>query len=217
LLLFATFYRSANIPIHLFPRKCVNHVMTQTTGSPVWLIETNLWWKFWLCSNHLAFFENKKSHILSVIFSVGKGLALAKHCLSCIFTINLFWRESMAMQGAKNIAKNLLLCWQLLMYLIKTSNARPCNYGEIKCFERLELYYIDGSDEFWCLFSVCLCMFDVYSLCLKTTIWHFLTFCGTRSVFIGEHKFTFMSKQQILLFTVRAGLTIGLLWWFFMF
>jgi len=38
-----------------------------------------------------------------------KGLALAKHWLSCIFIANLFWWESMIMQGTKNPVKILLL------------------------------------------------------------------------------------------------------------
>ena len=37
------------------------------------------------------------------------GLALAKHCLSCIFITNLLRRGSITMQGAQNIAKILLL------------------------------------------------------------------------------------------------------------
>ena len=42
-------------------------------------------------------------------FFQSKSLALAKHFLNCIFITNLFWRESMTMQGTKNIAKILLL------------------------------------------------------------------------------------------------------------
>ena len=48
-----------------------------------------------------------------------KSLALAKHCLSSIFITNLFWRESVTMQGAKNIDKILLLLSQFSIYLNK--------------------------------------------------------------------------------------------------
>jgi len=77
-------------------------------------------WRFWsqilkirLFLTHLAFLENQKYQSISgfffyIFFSL-KGLALAKHCLNCIFITNLFEWESMTMQGAKNIAKILLL------------------------------------------------------------------------------------------------------------
>jgi len=62
---------------------------------------------------HLAFFENQKyqskSGFFFFIFFSLKDLTLAKHCLSCMYITNIFWRESMTMQGAKNIAKILLL------------------------------------------------------------------------------------------------------------
>ena len=62
----------------------------------------------------LAFFEHlwlfleikmsEKSGFFWLIFS-RIGLALAKHCLSCIFITNLLRRGSISMQGAQNIAK----------------------------------------------------------------------------------------------------------------
>jgi len=57
---------------------------------------------------HLDFFENQRSQTNSGFFS-RKDLTLAKHCLSCIFVTNLFWRGSTTMQGARIIAKVLLL------------------------------------------------------------------------------------------------------------
>jgi len=54
------------------------------------------------------FFGNQKDRQNFAFFS-RKGLALAKHCLSCVFITNLFWRESMTMQGTENIVKILLL------------------------------------------------------------------------------------------------------------
>jgi len=80
--------------------------------------------KFWLFFEHpWLFFGNKqvrKIWLLLACFhkprlSSGKtlakkiGLALAKHWLSCIFITNLLRRRSIAMQGAQNIAKILLL------------------------------------------------------------------------------------------------------------
>jgi len=60
----------------------------------------------------LAYFGNKKKPekygFFWLIFS-RIGLALAKHCLSCIFITNLLRRGSITMQGAENIAKLLLL------------------------------------------------------------------------------------------------------------
>jgi len=53
-------------------------------------------------------FEILALKISLTFFSVKKGLALAKHCLSYIFITNLFWWGSMTMQGLKNIAKILL-------------------------------------------------------------------------------------------------------------
>ena len=57
----------------------------------------------------LAFFGNKKNPDKICLFFSLTGLALAKHCLSCIFITNLFWRESVTMQGVRNIAMILLL------------------------------------------------------------------------------------------------------------
>jgi len=58
--------------------------------------------------NTFGFFENQKDRQNLAFFS-RKGLALAKHCLSCVFITNLFWWESMTMQGTENIVKILLL------------------------------------------------------------------------------------------------------------
>ena len=58
-----------------------------------------------------SFWKSKipvKIWLFFFIFFSLKGLALAKHFLSCVFITN-FWRESMTMQGARNIAKILLL------------------------------------------------------------------------------------------------------------
>jgi len=41
----------------------------------------------------LDFFENKKKTDKLWIFFSRKSLTLAKHCLSCIFTANLFWES----------------------------------------------------------------------------------------------------------------------------
>ena len=106
LLLFAPFYRSAYVPFDLFPRKWVKHVMNQSKHRVA-----NFYFLSQILIEILAFFKALgfvwKSK--NWIFSVGKNLALAKHCLGCIFITNLFWRESMAMQDAKNIANILLL------------------------------------------------------------------------------------------------------------
>jgi len=70
----------------------------------------------------LAFFRNQKGQTKFVFFWLffnRNGLALAKHCLSCIFITNLFWQEYMTMQGAKNIAKILLLLQILSMLFIR--------------------------------------------------------------------------------------------------
>jgi len=62
--------------------------------------------------NTFGFFGNKKKPEKSgfswLIFN-RIGLALAKHCLSCICNANVLRRVSIVMQGAQNIAKNLLL------------------------------------------------------------------------------------------------------------
>jgi len=67
----------------------------------IWLLwSQNL--KFWLLLNTFGFFwksKNKTKVGFFWLFFSRKGLALAKHCLSCIFITNLFWRESMTMQG----------------------------------------------------------------------------------------------------------------------
>jgi len=56
----------------------------------------------------LTFFGNKKAGKIWLIFS-RIGLALAKHCLRCIFITDLLRRGSITMQGVQNIAKILLL------------------------------------------------------------------------------------------------------------
>ena len=73
----------------------------------------------------LAFFEHlwlfleikmsEKSGFFWLVFS-RIGLALAKHCLSCIFITNLLWRGSITMKGAQNIAKFFLLPNKYLCY-----------------------------------------------------------------------------------------------------
>jgi len=68
---------------------------------------------------HMAFHENQKRLDKIWLFFGRKSVPLTKHCLSCIFITNLFWREYMTMQGVKNIAKILLLPWQFAMYLVK--------------------------------------------------------------------------------------------------
>jgi len=56
------------------------------------------------------------------------------------------------------------------------------------------------------LMSFYVCFVFVYACimrtCLKTTIWHFLSFCGTRSLFFGEDKLATLSKKQTLSFIV---------------
>jgi len=56
---------------------------------------------------------------LFLAFFSQKGLALEKHCLSCIFITNLFWKESITMQGAQNIKNVLLLFQNWSMLLIR--------------------------------------------------------------------------------------------------
>jgi len=60
-----------------------------------------------------AFFENQKyqskSEFFFFVFFSLEDLALAKHCLSCMYVTHIFCRESRTMQSAKNIAKILLL------------------------------------------------------------------------------------------------------------
>ena len=65
--------------------------------------------------------EHEKSQTKSCLFwlSCRKGFTLTKHCLSCTFITNFFWRGSMNMQGAKNIVKILLLPMKCLMFLIR--------------------------------------------------------------------------------------------------
>jgi len=61
---------------------------------------------------HLWFFwEIKKGRKIRLFLAYFQsvGLALAKHCLSCIFIANLLRRGSITRQGAQNIAKILLL------------------------------------------------------------------------------------------------------------
>ena len=61
----------------------------------------------------------------------------------------------------------------------------------------------NASKDWNCIISMFLTSFNacfvfVYAcfmcICLKTTVWHFLTFCGTRSVFYGEDKLATLSK-----------------------
>ena len=90
----------------------------QNTGLPIWLVwnqisKSGFFQHTWL---FLMFWFSQKAKQNMFFFS-RKGLALAKHCLSCMFVTNRFWRESMTMQGAKNIAKILLLPWKCSMYL----------------------------------------------------------------------------------------------------
>jgi len=59
---------------------------------------------------HLTFLKIKSWLFLT--FFQSEVLALAKHCLSCISITYVFWRESVTMQGAKNIAKIFLLPWK---------------------------------------------------------------------------------------------------------
>ena len=90
----------------------------KTQGYQFGLFETRL--QTLAFFNTLGFFWcfdfHKKPNKICFFFS-WKGLALAKHCLSCMFVTNSFWRESTTMQGAKNIAKILLLPWKCSMYL----------------------------------------------------------------------------------------------------
>ena len=64
--------------------------------------------KFWLVLNTFDFFWKYKKARQNLAFFNQKGLALEKHCLSCIFITNLFWKESITMQGAQN-SENILL------------------------------------------------------------------------------------------------------------
>jgi len=77
-----------------------------------------------------------------------------------------------------------------------------------KVFNKKEMYdsVITGkenaSKDWYCIISMFLISFNVcfvfvcacfMCICLKTTIWHFLPFCGRRPVF-GEDKLTTLSK-----------------------
>jgi len=143
--------------------------------------------KFWLFFNALGLFENqkagvrlflkiKKSQTKPSCFSVGKGLALTKHCLSCIIIINFFWQESMTMQGAKNIAKIVLLPWKCSMYLIRNK----CTAVQLRGKKMLlKIGIVLNRCFWWVLMSVlCLFMHILRIICLKNTIWLFLTFLG---------------------------------------
>jgi len=137
--------------------------------------------------------------IFKKFFFSRKGLALAKHCLSCILITNLFKRECMAMQGVKKTAKILLLPWKCSMYFIKSKCTSVITGKE-------------NTSKAWnCIISMFLTNFNIcfvfvhtcfMRMCLKTAVWHFLTFCGTRSVFFGEDKFATLSKQQTFSFIV---------------
>ena len=84
---------------------------TLWSGSPIWLFWSQIL-QFLLFLNTFGFFGNqgKTDKIwLFLAFFSQEGLALDKHCLSCIFITDLFWKECRTMQDAQNIEKILLL------------------------------------------------------------------------------------------------------------
>ena len=85
-------------------------------GLPIWHIWSQIL-KFWLFLNTFDLFGNKKQKKSG--FFQSERLVSGKHCLSCIFITNLFWKESITMQGAQNIEKILLLPKKWSMLLIK--------------------------------------------------------------------------------------------------
>ena len=66
-------------------------------GLPIWLFWSQIL-KFCLFLNTFRFFW---------LFFCRKGLALEKHCQSCIYITNLFWKESITMQSSQDIEKKL--------------------------------------------------------------------------------------------------------------
>ena len=125
-------------------------------GLPIWHVWSQIL-KFKLFLTQLAFFENQKFQSKSVFsfffFFCLKGLALAKYCLSCISIINIFWRESMARQGAKNIAKILLLS--------KIFNA----INKKQMYDSLFIGKENASKKWNCILSMFLTSFNIY-ICL---------------------------------------------------
>jgi len=60
-------------------------------------------WLFWKSR------KDRQNLAFSGFFQSGRLGALDKHCLSCIFITDLFWKECRTMQDAQNIEKILLL------------------------------------------------------------------------------------------------------------
>jgi len=74
-------------------------------------------WNSGFFGTPLAFFGNKKKQDKIWIFSV-RGLTLEKHCLNCIFIINLFWKESTTIfTGKENTSKE----WNCIIPMFLTS------------------------------------------------------------------------------------------------
>ena len=90
---------------------CYESIKAQ--GCQFGFFKPDFYWNSGFFQSTWLFFIFKK------FFFSRTGLALAKHCLSCILITNLFKRECMAMQGVKNTAKILLLAWKCSMYFIK--------------------------------------------------------------------------------------------------
>jgi len=86
--------------------------MNVTAELPIWLFWNQIL-NIWLFLRHLA-----KSVFFWLFFN-RKGLALAKHCLSCIFIANLFWRESITMQGAQILQRFYCCPKNVRLYLLK--------------------------------------------------------------------------------------------------
>ena len=99
------------------PKVCRDHYSHCATVLPVRRFWSQIS-KFWIFNALGILWKYKKARQNLAFFS-RKGLTLTKHCLRCIFITNLFWRETMTTQDAKNTAKILLLPWKCSMYLNK--------------------------------------------------------------------------------------------------
>jgi len=121
----------------------------------------------------LAFFEHlwlfleiKKILTNSGFFCSPKGLTLKKHCLSCVFITNLFWKECITISGCTKYWKYFTYSFTISLKMINAIDKKQMYDNVIMGKENASkecncciINHTDVSDEFWCLFCVWFCIF----------------------------------------------------------
>ena len=131
------------------------------------------------------------------LFFSRKGLALEKHCQSCILITNLFWKGSITMQSAQNIEKKFTFDLKMINVIDKK-----------QIYDSVIVGKENASKEWNYIISMFLMSFNVYfvfgyacimCICRKTAIWLCL---GHDLAFFGENRLgTLVSSSTLKTFT----------------